>query len=152
VGGEGDRMSTPEYLKLRAALHQQLKQVAGIQKIFDHEPTAIQVSPALYSLLDRVEVGVQSQVEARRYFVIHRLCVKWQDNARAEEELSGLIDPILNALNTAAHTRLSGLIESGMVTTIQVETGYLPFAGTVYRIADTLCSVLVKGPYHRSAV
>lgn len=139
---------TPTYPEVRAAVHARLRRVPGIVLVLANEPRILQVSPAIYSLfagLRRAVVGQQAQVT---YLMTHRLCVKWVDNERAEEQLAELIDPVLAAL--ADDPQLSGLVSAGLVTMPEATSGYMALGESqgllTHRIVDYRHEVLVKGP------
>lgn len=135
----------PDYLAVREALHRYLRTVPGVRAVLTSEPRAVQTWPVIYTLLDEVPNEVTGQVESRYYGMIHRLTVPWQDNDRAEDEITKLIDPIFNTLRRAFWTRLDNLVPSGTLSIGTVRAGFLPIAGVLYRVVDYPVSVLVKG-------
>lgn len=144
-----DGVIVPSYLDVREAQHRHLRAVPGVRAVLTYEPRAVQVWPLIYTLLNEVPNGVTGQVEDRHYGMIHRLCVPWQDNERAEDVISALVDPIIDCLRRAAWTRLDGLIPSGTLRIGTIRAGFLPIAGVIYRVVDYPTTALVKGPHTR---
>lgn len=141
-------MSTVTYPAIKAAVQARLRKVPGIVLVLPNEPRILQNSPAIYTLFAGLSREVVGQLEHITYRMTHRLCVKWVDNERAEEQLSELVDPVLQAL--ARDPQLSGLVSAGMVRTPSAESGYLALGESLtvitHRIVDYSHEILVKGP------
>lgn len=111
--------------------------------VLAYEPTSIQ-APALYMLLDRFERVQTGQVTAMRYFVLCRLCIKWQDNEKAELELMTYVNSIAAAVDV--DPTLDGRIHSGLAKVDGAETAFVSIGNTIYRALDVLVNVLYKAP------
>ncbi len=79
---------------------------------------------------------------AKRYRIINRLLVCWQDNEGAELEIMPYIDAIPAAL--AADPHLGGRISSGYAEMVEIDAGWITVAEVEYRMVDFIASVLVK--------
>lgn len=136
------------YTEVRAAVHARLKQVPGILLVTPNEPRVLQISPAIYTLFAGFRRHVEGQQEKITYRMIHRLCVKWIENERAEEQLAELVNPILRGLTY--DPQLSGLIGGGLVTVADGEAGYMALGENPgilsHRTLDFNQEVLTKGP------
>lgn len=136
------------YPEVRAAVHARLRHVPGILLVTPNEPRVLTISPAIYTLFagfTRDTVGQQEQIT---YRMIHRLCVKWVDNERAEEQLGDLVNPILSMLTR--DPQLGGLIGGGIVRVPDGEAGYMALGENPgilsHRTLDFNQTVLTKGP------
>jgi len=145
-----DSVHVPTYPAIRDAQHRYLRTVPGVRLVLGFEPKAVNTWPMIYTLLDAVPVSATGQVQARRYTCIHRLCGPWAGEERAEEILTALVDPILDALGRAAASRLDDLIPSGILELGDVRAGFLTIGGAWQRVIDVTTTALVKGPAIRS--
>jgi hypothetical protein len=136
------------YPEIRAAVHARLKQIPGILLVTPNEPRVLTISPTIYTLFAGLTRHVEGQQEKLTYRMIHRLCIKWVENERAEEQLAELVNPVLRGLTY--DPQLSGLIGGGMVSVTTVEAGYMALGENqgilTHRIVDFTQEVLTKGP------
>ncbi|MFZ1484022.1 MAG: hypothetical protein WAS36_03340 [Candidatus Saccharimonadales bacterium] len=130
------------YSAILAGLNERFATVPTIARVLDYEPTSIQAFPTLYSLLDRVEYLPAGQVRATRYRVLHRLCLRWQDNERAEEQLVPYVDSLAAAIR--ADPRLGGRITSGLATVVEAQGTFVVIGGALLRCLDLYTETLVK--------
>jgi hypothetical protein len=132
------------YTTIIAALNTQLAAVSGIKSALTYEPKAVSDPPLVYSLLDSVRREQAGQLTVMRYRVLSRLCIRWQDNERAEQE----IFPFVNSLPAAidADPKLGGVIPSGMAYVTDIQAGFIPINGVQYRILDMYTEVVEKAP------
>ena len=130
------------YANIIDGLNERFATVTGIVRILDYEPTSIQAFPTLYSLLDRVEYLPAGQVTATRYRVLHRLCLRWQDNERAEQELIPFVDSLAAAIRADPH--LGGRITRGMATAVEAQGTFVVIGGALLRCLDLYTETLVK--------
>ncbi len=125
-------------------LHERFETVAGIRRIYDYEPATLQATPALYTVLERVERQQGGPLMVSRYRILHRLCLRWQDNEHAEEELIPYVNAIPDALD--ADPQLGGRITSGIARIAEAEAGFATINGTLYRVLDFYSDVVHKAP------
>lgn len=130
------------YAAIAAGLQVRLKTVPGLKAVLDYAPTSIQIAPLVYSILDSADFIQSGQVQAVRYRVMHRLCVRWQDNERAEQEITPLVDAIPAAIK--ADPYLGGALKSGGAAMVRIETAWVTIAGTEYRAVDFYTDILEK--------
>lgn len=128
-----------EGLKLRFAT------VPGIKTILDYEPTSAQDTPLLYMLFDEAPRTQTGQVTVMPYRILCRLCIRWQDNRYAEQELI----PFVNSLPAAIDQdpTLGGKIASGMARVINVQGIFVTIGGVLYRALDVTVEAIDKGPW-----
>ena len=133
------------YATVIAGLHTRYATVGGIKAVLDYEPKTISNPPVLYSLLDSVTRTQEGQVTVMRYRILSRLCIRWQDNERAEEELQ----PFVNALPSAVDLdpKLGGAIPSGIARVTDIQAVFVTINGVFYRCLDTYCEVVEKAPW-----
>lgn len=132
------------YKDIIAGLHACFVSVPGLSDatVLDYEPQAIHRSPTLYTLLDSWRDEGQMQVAARRYRIQHRLCIKLQDNERAEQELLAFIDTI--PASVRANMTLGGRLTAGRALITEAEAGYARIGDADFRIVDFYSDVLAK--------
>lgn len=109
--------------------------------VLDYEPTTIE-PPTLYTLFDSVEYLDQGQVKGTRYRILHRLCLRWQDNEMAEQELKPYINGVRDVIKADPH--LGGALNSGLARIAEAIGGWTRIADTTYRIVDFYSSVFEK--------
>ena len=90
--------------------------------------------------LERVTKGTSVEVT---YRTLHRLCIRWQDNAVAEALLRTLLDAIPQAVDAAP--KLSGACRNAVIT--GGDGGWTEIGGTEYRTFDFYSEVTVMEPY-----
>ncbi len=136
------------YTSVIEGLHERFATVIGLKVLLVGEPTSVQDSPLLYSLVERVEREAQATKPGHTlmrvtYRTLHRLCLKWQDNPTAEAELLALADAIPAAIE--ADPKLGGRI-TGDAHLSGAEAGWVTIGGTTYRVLDFYSEVLELAP------
>jgi hypothetical protein len=130
------------YQAILTGLQTQLKTVVGIRAVLDYVPTSVQTAPLIYSVLDSAEIVRSGQVRAVRYRILHRLCVRWQDNERAEWEIIPLVDAIPAAIEADPH--LGGVLTAGYAEINEIEAAWVTIGGIEYRVLDFYSTVIEK--------
>ncbi len=137
------------YTAVVAGIKERLETVSGLEMVLDYEPASIQRLPAAYIIIDEYEDVTAMAVTAARYIVIIRLCIRWQDNEKAERELMPFVNSIpaaftgYDALNRP-NEQLGGRINSGLAEIVRAKAGWVPIGGTIYRILDFYMRVTDK--------
>lgn len=137
------------YREIVEALHVRFRTVEGLERapLLTYEPTSIQATPTLYTLLDRVDRGIAGQVQTASYRILNRILFQWVDNERAEEELMPYVDSVPIAVE--ADPQLGGVISSGIAKAPEVVAVFVSIGGTLYRALDVYVEVTDKRPYLR---
>jgi hypothetical protein len=130
------------YATVLGGLHTVFESVGGIAAVLDYEPTTVQVSPLMYSLLDSVEVTRAGQVMAYRYHIMHRLMVPLQNNPQAEQILIPYVNSIPAAIDADPH--LGTVLTNGIATIESIDAVFVTFAGVVFRALNFYSNVLEK--------
>jgi len=130
------------YADVLAGLHERFATVSGIKAILDYVPTSIHTAPLLYSAFDRAESVRSAQVKGWQYRTLHRLCFRWQDNERAEEELIPYVNSIPDAV--AADPHLGGVLTAGYAEINEIEAAWVTIGGIEYRVLDFYSTVIEK--------
>ena len=133
-------MST--YAAIVDGLHTALAGVSGINVVLDYAPTSVHETPLMYSLLDHIEISRGAQVTTRRFRILHRLLVPWQDNEQAEIQIEPFVDSVVDAID--ADPTLGGVITSGLAQIEEVEALWVTIAGVEYRALDFYSLVIDK--------
>ena len=71
-----------------------------------------------------------------------RLCLRWQDNGRAEEQLVPYVDSLAAAIR--ADPRLGGRIASGLAQVVEAQGTFVVIGGALLRCLDLYTETLVK--------
>ena len=130
------------YQAILTGLQTQLKTVVGIRAVLDYVPTSVQTAPLIYSVLDSAEIVRSGQVRAVRYRILHRLCVRWQDNERAEQEIIPFVNSIPDAV--ADDPQLGGRLTRGYAWIVEIEAAWVTISGVEYRAVDFYSEVIEK--------
>ena len=130
------------YATVLAGLHERLATVDGPVDVLDYAPTAIHDTPLIWSLLDNLEIRRNGQVKTKRYRILHRLVVRWQDNEQAEQEIIPYVDSIPAAVEADPH--LGGRLTSGYAEITECQAGWITVAGVEYRNLDFYATVIEK--------
>lgn len=120
--------------------------ISGLQAVILGEPTAIQITPAIYTVYESFDRPLHNNPPARNlYGMKHvfalRLVILWQDNPEAERQLLTLLDAIPDAID--ANPRFGGAITKGIAYITSGITGFATI-GALYRIVDYSLTVLEK--------
>lgn len=130
------------YRDVLDGLNERFETVATIEMVLDYEPTSVGVTPLMYSLLDTVAYSEQGQVHVTRYRILHRLCLLWQENEYAEQDLVPFVNSVPSAVE--ADPQLGGRIGRGIATIGEAIATFVTIGGTVYRCLDFYSDVVVK--------
>lgn len=131
-----------DYADIIDGLHDVFAGVSGLDVVLDYAPTAVHETPMLYSILDSVEVSKGGQMTTRKFRILHRLLVPWQDNEQAELQIMPFVDSIPDALD--ANPTLNGTITSGYAQITDIEALWVTIAGVEYRALDFYSLVVDK--------
>ncbi|GAB4203609.1 MAG: hypothetical protein OHK0022_27940 [Roseiflexaceae bacterium] len=135
----------PSYRVVRDGLHERLLTVPGIVACFGYEPAAIDQPPIIYSLLDKFERSTSAGIVTMRYRILHRLCLAWQDNEQAEEQLADFVNAIPAAID--ADPQLGGRIPSGLARIADAQAVWVRIGDATYRALDCYSDVVAKSGY-----
>jgi hypothetical protein len=140
-------MSAVSALTIYEGLEACFQTIAGIKAVILGEPTAIHDPPALYSAYGSFDRLIRNYAPATNltgdtHIFMHRLVIRWQDNARAERELLSLITAIPDAVD--ADPRLGGRVAKGLAKITRGESGFITIGSTKYRVVDYTSEVLTK--------
>lgn len=127
---------TVTYADILAGLTTALQQGTGLQaqRVLDHEPTAADAAPLIYSLFVRYELTRQGQLNKHLFRVLHRVVVTWQDNEGAERLLVPFLESIPAAIN--ANPRLDGLLTEGYAQIVEADGVFVVIGGVLCRGYD----------------
>jgi hypothetical protein len=128
------------YSAVVAGMNVRFATISGLT-VLDYEPTTIE-PPTIYTLLDSVTYDHRGQLKQTTYRMLHRLCLRWQDNERAEEELMPYVDSIPAAVKADPH--LAGTLNMGLASIVEAQAVFVRIGNTTYRCLDFYSSVLVK--------
>lgn len=130
------------YAECVVGLRETIGAAHGELKMLDYEPTSIQQPPAMYFLLDSFERVQAGQVVTMTYHIKCCLCIRWQDNERAERE----IEPYVNSIPASVSaTPYLGFLQAGYASMSGAKSGFKDIAGTTMRIVEFMADVLEKG-------
>ena len=133
------------YATVLAGLKLRFATVPGIKTILDYEPTSIQDAPLLYMLFDNAPRTQTGQMTVMPYRVLCRLCIRWQDNEYAEQELIPFVNSLPAAIDQDA--TLGGRITSGMARVTNIQGVFVTIGNTLYRALDVTVEATDKGPW-----
>jgi hypothetical protein len=131
-----------DYADIIDGLHAVFDGVSGLDVVLDYAPTAVHDTPLLYSILDSVEITRGGQMTTRKFRILHRLLVPWQDNEQAEIQIMPFVDSIVDALD--ADPTLGGVITSGYAQITDIEALWVTIGGVEYRALDFYSLVIDK--------
>jgi hypothetical protein len=117
--------------------------VTGIKKVINGLPTSPQNLPLCYLEASSGERSQAGQLTANKYRVIATVCVPWQDNTLAEDQIAPFINTVPAAID--ANPALSGAVNLAKVT--EWRTDVRAIAETQCRVIDFTIEVLDKAPY-----
>jgi len=133
------------YQNIVQGLHERFATLSALKVVLDYEPTSIQDSPLLYSILDGFTRQVQGTHVRTTYRTLHRLCIRWQDPAIAEEMVEQLVDAIPEVLE--ADPRLGARVRPGDAQIVRGEAGWARIGETTVRIIDFYSEVIELSAY-----
>ncbi len=123
----------------------QYDDAGNLANILDYEPTALHTTPTLYLLLDNFDRTQHGQVTAMRYRILCRLCVKWQDNQFAEQELIPFVNSLAAAVDVDPY--LGGRVAGGGSSVADGTGTFVNIGGVLYRALDVFVEVVDKAPW-----
>lgn len=115
--------------------------------ILKHEPTAIQGTPTIYTIVGQTTFGPANATNPTTYRVLSRLVLSWQDPQAAEAKLRLYMPQIAATVNaTPEGQRLGNLAgyNRGSAYIVSANAGWLIIGGTTYRICDFITEIIVK--------
>jgi hypothetical protein len=130
------------YSTIIPALATRLETVDGIRAVLPYEPKTVSNPPVLYFLLDSVVREQTAQLTIMRYRILCRLCIRWQDNERAEQEIFPFVNSIPAAIDT--DPQLGGALNKGMSHVTEIRAGWIPISGVTFRILDFYVEAVQK--------
>lgn len=128
------------YAAVSAGLNEAIGTVTALKAVLDYEPTSVQTSPMVYSLLDGFDRQVAGLTTRTTYRTLHRLCIRWQDPAPSEEQVRTLVDAIAEAVE--ADPKLGGRLRPGDAQITRGDAGWAQIGGATCRIVDFYSEVL----------
>lgn len=138
------------YTLIKTGLHERLATVTTLQANLKYEPSTIQVGRAIYSILQGFDREYAGQLVIMRYRTLHRLLVRWQDNAGAEAEFDALINEICAAVDL--DPQLGGRVNSGISGMTVGNAEWRDISGVLYRSCDIISETVEKGPYQGAGI
>lgn len=130
------------YSEIVAGLAVRYGTISGLKVILNYEPTSVQDSPLIYTVLDSFTREHTGTVVQMRYRIRSRLCIRWQNPEYAEGTLITLTNAIPQAID--ADRRLGGVVRSAGVQA--GDAGWVSIGGVEYRSLDFWVDVLEIGP------
>jgi len=129
------------YATILAGLTERFATISGLT-VLDYEPTSIQTTPLLYSLLESATYTTSGQIKARHYRVLHRLLLPWQDVEEAEADVA----PWVNAIPDAVYDdrSLGGRLQRGTTEIVEMDAGWATVGNITYRALDFYSDTLEK--------
>ena len=137
--------STTPYADILHGLQDVVLTVTDIKAVLLYEPSAIQVTPTAYILLDRYARNQRGQITATRPRFMVRLCVPVPTSEDEEIAAVELAFAIADAVD--ADSQFTGAIVAGMAQSPDGIAGWVRIGGTLYRALDVFVECVVKGAY-----
>ena len=131
------------YQAISDALHVRLATVSGIKIVMENEPTAVQDSPLIYSILDGFDRDTVGTTAKTIWRTTHTLCIAYHNPEEAERLLRAFVDSITAAV--AADPRLDNTCRGADI--IGGEAGFVKIADVVYRSMDFTSEALEISAY-----
>lgn len=136
---------TLSYTDIVTGHHERFATVLDASRLLKYEPSGIDNPPLLYTVLVSFEDAPQGQIAARRYRLMHRLVLLWQDNQQAEIELMPYVDSIPATINgSTLGRRLNDRLTAGLAIISEARAGYIQVSGVWYRSLDFFSTVVSK--------
>jgi hypothetical protein len=129
------------YATILAGLTERFETIAGLT-VLDYEPTSVQTTPLLYSLIESATYNVGGQVKARHYRILHRLLLPWQDVEQAEVDVMPWVNAIPDAVY--ADRSLDGRLQRGTTEIVEMQAGWATVGNITYRALDFYSDTLEK--------
>lgn len=109
--------------------------------VLDHEPSEIE-PPTLYTLFDSALPNQKGQIKTVTYRLLHRLCIRWEENDMAERELMPYVTSIPDCIQ--ADPWLNGTLSSGLAAIVEILGTFVSISNTTYRCVDFYSEITVK--------
>jgi hypothetical protein len=126
-------------------LEERFRTVTGLRSVVLGEPTGDLDLPGLYTAyigFDRTLGRDQMTVMEHRF--MHRLIIRWQDNAQAEMQLLTLLNAI--PASVELDIQLGGRLLQGIARITDGDAGFVTIGGVKYRCVDYTTLVTEKAP------
>lgn len=120
----------------------------GMKRLLDHEPSVIQVTPILYTMLVDYEHSERGQVVTEVFTFMHRVVVDTSESKTAEPLVRKYVTTI--PLAVEQDPQLGNRISRGISEIRKGEAGYVSINGTVYRIVDFYSRTSTGRPIDRT--
>ena len=133
------------YAAVSEGLNAAIATVTALKAVLGYEPTSVQTSPMVYSLLDGFDRQVTGLTVRVTYRTLHRLCIRWQDPETSEEQVRTLADAIAEAVE--ADPKLGGRMRPGDAQITRGDAGWAQIGNTTCRIVDFYSEVLEISGY-----
>ncbi len=133
------------YANVVEGLNAAIATVPGIKAVLDYEPTSVQTSPLVYSILDGFDRQVTGLTARVTYRTMHRLCIRWQDPEASEELVRSLADAVAEAVE--ADPKLGGRLRPGDAQITRGDAGWAQIGNTTCRIVDFYSEVVEISGY-----
>jgi hypothetical protein len=117
----------------------------GLRSVVLGEPSGDLDLPGIYTAYDGFERSKAGQITAMHHRFVHRLLIRWQDNAAAEMELITLLHAIPAAVD--ADPQLGGRVPMGLASISAGDAGFVTIGGVKYRVVDYTAQVVEKAPF-----
>jgi len=137
------------YAAAIVSLKTTLAAVSGIRKVVTGYPTSVQAWPLIYMEAaegERVPNPPNGQVIKNHYRVTATLCVPFQDNAIAEDQIAPYIDSIPLAVRTWSEIAREVAYCISWRTDVRAIGGSQGEAATTYRVVDFVIQIVQKDP------
>ena len=136
-------MAADNYTSVRDGLHATVATVTGIKAVLDYEPSAIDIHPLAWILLDSFErAGAPAGQIGRRVRFMVRVAAPVQDSKAAEDELIAIAMMVGDAVER--NKQFSGAITKGIAVPPDGRAGWINMGATKVRVVDTFVSAYVK--------
>ena len=140
------------YANIVAGLHTRFLTVPGLAStlILEQAPTSLADVPALWSVLESFERGQAGQLTTMTYITQHHLCLRWQNNAKAETQLNSFVNAFGIAVDADPQLTGTGGINTdlgGIARVISGVADWITIGGTEYRRLLVRTRTIEKGQY-----
>lgn len=125
-------------------LEERFRTVSGLHSVVLGEPTGDLDLPGLYTAYIGFNRSQLGQITAMDHRFMHRLIIRWQDNAQAEMQLLTLLNAI--PASVEADAQLGGRVPLGLARITDGDAGFATIGGVKYRVVDYTALVTEKAP------
>lgn len=137
------------YAAAITSLKTTLAAIPGIRKVVTGFPTSVQTAPLIYLEAadgERVPSPPDGQVVKNHYRVTATLCVPFQDNAIAEDQIAPYIDLIPLAIRAWSESAREVAYCISWRTDVRAIGGTAGEAATTYRVVDFIIQIVQRDP------